>query len=398
MYETESDFVLRMEEYLKNTIVIIPTYNNAATVGDVIRRTLPYGLPVLVVNDGSTDNTRDVLAQFPEIRVIHFPKNKGKGAALKTGLKTAAKENFRYAVTLDSDGQHYPEDIPVFLEEIEKMPDALLVGARNLQADNMPGKNSFANKFSNFWFRVETGKKMEDTQSGYRLYPLEKIKNLTLFTGKYEFELEVIVQSAWRGVNVRNVPVRVYYPPEGERVSHFHPWRDFTRISLLNTVLVLVALLWYYPWKTVRSLTKENIRKFIRNNITHSTESNERIAGAVMLGVFMGIVPVWGYQMALAFLLAHLLKLNKVITLVASNISIPPMIPLILFGSYATGAWLLGRALNFSVENMSVEFVMNSLVQYVLGSIVFAVACGLAAGLVCYTLLIIFRKPKTAVL
>ncbi len=387
-----------MEEHLKNTIIIIPTYNNATTVGGVIKRTLPFGLPILVVNDGSTDNTPEVLSQFPEVRVIHLLKNKGKGAALKAGLKTAAKENFRYAITLDSDGQHYPEDIPVFLNEIEKTPDALLVGSRNLQAVNMPGKNTFANKFSNFWFRIETGKKMGDTQSGYRLYPLEKIKNLKLFTGKYEFELEIIVQSAWRGVNVRNVPVRVYYPPEGERVSHFHPWRDFTRISLLNTVLVLIALLWYYPWKTVRSLTKENIRKFIRNNITHSTESNGRIAGAVMLGVFMGIVPVWGYQMMIAFLLAHLLKLNKVITLVASNISIPPMIPIILFGSYATGARLLGRALNFSVENMSLEFVMSSLLQYVLGSIVFAMACGLVAGLLCYMLLIIFRKPKTAVL
>ena len=387
-----------MEGYLKNTIVIIPTYNNASTVGDVINRTLSFGFTVMVVNDGSTDNTPEILAQFPEIRVIHFPTNKGKGAALKAGLKTATQEGFRYAITLDSDGQHFPEDIPVFLREIEKTPDALLVGARNLQADNMPGKNSFANKFSNFWYRIETGKKMEDTQSGYRLYPLEKIKNLRLFTGKYEFELEVIVQSAWKGVNVRNVPIRVYYPPEGERVSHFHPWRDFTRISLLNTVLVFVALLWYYPWKTVRSLTKENIRKFIRNNITHSSESNGRITGAVMLGVFMGIVPVWGYQMMIAFLLAHLLKLNKVITLVASNISIPPMIPFILFGSYATGARMLGRTLNFSVDNMSLEFVMNSLLQYVLGSIVFAVACSLLAGVICYPLLIIFRKPKTAVL
>ena len=387
-----------MEGYLKNTIVIIPTYNNAVTLGDVIKRTLPFGLPILVVNDGSTDNTAEVLTQFPEICVIHFPKNRGKGAALKVGLKTAAKEDFRYAITLDSDGQHYPEDIPIFLEEIEKTPDALLVGARNLQADNMPGKNSFANKFSNFWYWIETGKKMEDTQSGYRLYPLEKIKNLKLFTGKYEFELEIIVQSAWKGVHVRNVSVRVYYPPEGERVSHFNPWRDFTRISLLNTVLVLVALLWYYPWKTLRSLTKENIRKFIRNNITHSTESNARISSAVMLGVFMDIVPVWGYQMAIAFLLAHLLKLNKVITLVASNISIPPMIPFILFGSYASGACLLGRTLNFSIENMSFEFVMSSLLQYLLGSIVFAVVCGLLAGLICYMLLIIFRKPKTVVL
>lgn len=383
-----------MENPTENIIVIIPTYNNAGTVGDVIRRTQDFGLPVLVVNDGSTDNTADVLAQFPQITTIHFPKNKGKGAALKTALKSAGEKGFRYAITLDADGQHFPEDIPVFLEEIEKTPHALLIGARNLQADNMPGKNTFANKFSNFWFRIETGKKMQDTQSGYRLYPLEKIRGMKFFTGKYEFELEIIVQSAWCGIDVRNIPIRVYYPPEEERVSHFHPWRDFTRISLLNTVLVFVALLWYYPWKTVRSLTKENIRKFIRENITHSPESNERITGAVMLGIFMGIIPIWGYQMITAFLLAHLLKLNKVITLVASNISIPPMIPFILFGSYATGAWLLDKPLNFSIDAMSLEFVMSSLLQYILGSVVFAVICSLVIGLISYVLLKIFRKPK----
>jgi len=384
-----------MENNISNTIVIIPTFNNAGTVGDIISRTLKFGLPVLVVNDGSTDNTEMVLEQFPSISTIHFQKNKGKGSALKTALKQADKQGFRYAITIDADGQHFPEDIPVFLEGIKATPDALLIGARNLQADNMPGKNTFANKFSNFWYKIETGKKMEDTQSGYRLYPLNKIKGMKFFTGKYEFELEIIVKSAWRGIDVRNVPVHVYYPPKEEHISHFRPWRDFTRISLLNTVLVLIALLWYYPWKTVRSLNKENIRKFIRNNITHSPESSERITAAVMLGVFMGIVPIWGYQMAAAFLLAHVLKLNKVITLVASNISIPPMIPFILFGSYATGAWILGRPLDFSVDNMSLEFVMNSILQYVLGSIVFAVVCSLVLGLIFYVLIKVFRKPKT---
>lgn len=396
MYEAKSNYIFLMEKQdNKNIVVIIPTFNNAETVGDIISRTQKFGLPIWVVNDGSTDGTKSVLEQFADIEIIHFPKNRGKGAALKTALKQAGQKDYRYAITLDADGQHYPEDISVFLTEIEQKPDALLIGARNLQADNMPGKNTFANKFSNFWYRIETGKKMQDTQSGFRLYPLNKMRGMAFFTGKYEFELEVIVQSAWRGIDVRNIPVRVYYPPEEERVSHFRPWRDFTRISLLNTVLVLIALLWYYPWKAVRSLTKENIRKFIRTNITHSPESNARITSAIMLGIFMGIVPIWGYQMAVAFLLAHLLKLNKVITLVASNISIPPMIPFILFGSYATGAWLLSRPLNFSVQTISMEFVMNSLFQYVVGSVAFAIICSLLAGLVSFALLTVFRRPKT---
>ncbi len=387
-----------MEKNRANTIVIIPTYNNAKTLGNVIERALLHNLPLLVINDGSTDDTRNVLSQFTNVQIINLEKNQGKGVALKTALRWAIEQNYRYAVTLDSDGQHYPEDISVFLNEIEQSPDTLIVGARNLQAENMPAKNTFANKFSNFWFRIETGIKMNDTQSGYRLYPLHKLKGLKFFTGRYEFELEILVRAAWQGIEVTNVPIRVYYPPVEERISHFRPLRDFMRLSLLNTVLVFFALFAYYPWKALRSLTRENIRRFIRNNITHSSESNARITGAIMLGIFMGIIPVWGYQMALAFLLAHLLKLNKVVTLVASNISIPPMIPVILFGSYATGAWILGNPIDFSMRKMSLEFVMNSLWQYLLGSVIFAAICSLLIGLIGYILLEIFRKQQTSTL
>lgn len=387
-----------MEKDRANTIVIIPTYNNAKTLGNVIERALLHNLPLLVINDGSTDDTRNVLSQFANIQIINLEKNQGKGVALKTALRWAIEQNYRYAVTLDSDGQHYPEDISVFLSEIEQSPDTLLVGSRNLQAENMPAKNTFANKFSNFWFRIETGIKMNDTQSGYRLYPLHKLKGLKFFTGRYEFELEILVRAAWQGIEVTNVPIRVYYPPVEERISHFRPLRDFMRLSLLNTVLVFFAVFAYYPWKALRSLTGENIRRFIRNNITHSSESNARITGAIMLGIFMGIIPVWGYQMALAFLLAHLLKLNKIVTLVASNISIPPMIPVILFGSYATGAWILGNPIDFSMRKMSLEFVMNSLWQYLLGSVIFAAICSLLFGLIGYILLEIFRKQQTSTL
>lgn len=115
-----------------------------------------------------------------------------------------------------------------------------------------------------------------------------------------------------------------------------------------------------------------------------------------MFGVFMGIVPVWGYQMILAGVLVHLLGLNKVITIVASNISIPPMIPFLLFGSYATGGWILDRPVTLSLHEVTFETVKNSLLQYLAGSMVFAVICGLLAGVVCLILLSLFRKPERA--
>lgn len=155
-------------------VVIIPTYNNEKTLTTVIEDVLFYVEDIIVVNDGSTDSTPTLLENYPNLHIITHPTNKGKGTALKNGLKQAKAAGYRYAITIDSDGQHFASDIPIFMEEIEKEPDTLLVGARNLTSDNMPGKNTFANKFSNFWFKLETGVKLQDTQSGYRLYPLHK--------------------------------------------------------------------------------------------------------------------------------------------------------------------------------------------------------------------------------
>lgn len=236
-------------------VVIIPTYNNDKTLGDVVAEVLEYASDVIVVNDGSTDRTEEVLRNFPSVRVIRHERNKGKGSALKNGLSQAKKSGYRVAITIDSDGQHYPSDLPLFIEAAEQNPDALYVGARNIESENMPGKNTFANKFSNFWYRLETGIALPDTQSGYRLYPLKKMNvDRFWYTAKYEFELEALVFAAWGGVEVRSIPIRVYYPPQEERVSHFRPMRDFTRISVLNTLLVLLRVFWIFPRNLVRAL------------------------------------------------------------------------------------------------------------------------------------------------
>ena len=314
-------------------IVIIPSYNNGKTLAEVIASVRFYAPEILVVNDGSTDETPEILNQEANLHIITHPVNQGKGVALKHGLSFAKKQGFRYAITIDSDGQHFASDIPVLIEAIEKEPDTLLVGSRNLTSDNMPGKNTFANKFSNFWFTLETGIKLQDTQSGYRLYPIQRMNvDKWYYTAKYEFELEALVFAAWGGIPVKNIPVHVYYPPQEERVSHFRPFRDFTRISILNTILVLVTFLWIVPRNFFRKLTWKNCKQFFSNHITHSPESNPRITAAIMLGVFMGIVPAWGYQMLITLFLAHLFRLNKVIAIVAANISIPPMIPFLLYG------------------------------------------------------------------
>lgn len=239
--------------YEPDFCIIIPTYNNDRTIIQVLKRVLLFAQQVIVVDDGSTDHTGKLLkdAQLP-ITLIRYEKNKGKGYALKTGFFKALELGFTYAITIDSDGQHFPEDIPLFVEAIRKHPNALIVGSRNLKSDNMPKMNTFANKFSNFWFYIQTGWPLEDTQSGFRGYPLKSLTDLNYVTNRYEAELEFLVLSAWHGVELYAIPIRVYYPPEEERVSHFHPIADFFRISLLNTVLCIGTVLYGLPLKMLR--------------------------------------------------------------------------------------------------------------------------------------------------
>lgn len=264
-------FVLRPAS---DVCAVIPTYNNAATVADVVRRTLAQVRDVIVVNDGSTDATLAALAALgirpdaadaplgaPSATLVSYAANRGKGGALRAGLERAATLGFRYALTLDADGQHYPEDIPALLEAHAGRPDALVVGSRGLVHDNMPRRSTFANRFSNFWFALQTWQPLPDTQTGFRLYPLDGglLRSLRWLTARYEAELELLVLAAWRGTRLVPVSIRVYYPPAAERVSHFRPLRDFARISVLNTVLCLLMLVYGWPRVIWFRLTKPKV-------------------------------------------------------------------------------------------------------------------------------------------
>ena len=233
--------------------VVMPTYNNAGTLRDVVERTLQFCPDVIVVNDGCSDTSAEILASFGDkITVVDYGKNRGKGYALKQGFKKAKDLGFDYAISIDSDGQHFPEDIPLFIKTLETHPNALIVGSRNLNEQNMPGKNTFANKFSNFWFKVQTGVNLPDTQTGYRLYPLKNLPNLRLLTSRYQAELELLVGAAWRGTDLIPIKINVFYPKAEERVTHFRPFWDFLRISVLNTFLCILAVVYGLPSRFIR--------------------------------------------------------------------------------------------------------------------------------------------------
>ena len=377
--------------------VLIPTYNNAGTLGAVLNDVLTYTPHIIVVNDGSTDETNTVLAQFPSLQVVSYNPNRGKGIALRRGFAHAVKQGYDYVITMDADGQHFASDLPSMLEQAEIRPGTLVIGARNLHQENMPGKSTSANKVSNFWFRVTTGLKGPDTQSGYRLYPLFRMRKMRFFCTKYEFEIEVLVRSAWKGIKVDWVPVKVYYPPPEERVSHFRPVPDVTRITILNTVLVLITFLYIKPRDLVRFLLKkENWKKIWKEEVLKADESNARKAAAIGFGVFMGIIPIWGFQLLAAILLSIKFKLNKALVLLSAHISTPPLTPFILFASFLTGRIWMGqtsRDLIFS-NGITFETVKDNMLQYVYGSITLAILGGLLVWMVSWAVLALFRKEK----
>ncbi|MDR2692214.1 MAG: glycosyltransferase family 2 protein [Dysgonamonadaceae bacterium] len=243
--------------------IIIPTYNNMLYLPEVIdsvseaisatpRDRTPSIERIIVVNDGSTDDTERILQRYARITLVSCPQNKGKGYALRLGFDKAEAMGYRYAITMDSDGQHSACDLSLFERAVWLYPDSMIIGSRHFNRQNMPKKNMFANRFSNFWFMLQTGRYLPDTQTGFRLYPLKKMKGLRPFTSRYEAELELLVRAAWKNIPQIPVPVQAVYYAADKRITHFRPLIDFLRISLLNTFLCFLAVVYGYPSRFIR--------------------------------------------------------------------------------------------------------------------------------------------------
>ncbi len=378
-----------------NGCIVLPTYNNKRTLSNVLERVLDVvgeKATVIVVNDGCTDGSAEILKSFEDrIVLLNNEQNRGKGYSLRRGLRKAIELGFDHALTIDSDGQHFPEDIPLLVEKAKEHPGSVIMGSRNMEQDGVPGKSSFGNRFSNFWFKLETWITLPDTQTGFRIYPLKPMKRMRFFTTKFEFEIEVIVRLAWKKVAFHPVAIRVKYDPE-ERVSHFRPGRDFFRISVLNSVLVFGALFYYYP---KRFFSVDTLR-LIRDEAVKPQESNMRKAVSLGFGCFMGIVPIWGFQLLIGIPLAVLFRLNKVLFVAAANVSIPPMIPVIIYGSLVTGQLFINGEVDHSaIMSFTLEDVSNNLYQYLIGATLLASASFVVVFSLSFALLKLFRRePK----
>lgn len=223
------------------TAVIIPVYNHAQRIKTVIRQALALGFPVIVVDDGSTDKTAEILKTISGITVVRHPVNQGKGAALLSGFAEAAKRNCAWVLTIDGDGQHRPEDAPSLLkaQQAAKEAKVIVVGSRmGMAGENVPWTSRFGRGFSNFWVWVSGGPRITDSQSGFRLYPLPESLHLGTTARRYQFEVEILVRAKRQGIDTIEAPVQVVYQPKGERISHFRPWPDFKRNSATFSRLI----------------------------------------------------------------------------------------------------------------------------------------------------------------
>ena len=227
-----------MTDNRADVAALIPAYQAEATIACVVAGTRTQIGRVLVVDDGSADAT-GVRAAAAGADVIAHGVNRGKGAALLTGLDALASAGVARVLTLDADGQHLPTEIPALMAASDASPDAIVVGVRRKEGQPIAAINQLGNWIADGLLELIAGRTLPDTQSGFRVYPVSKTLALGVQGARYDFETEVLLRAAREGIDIVGVPVAVYYPPVEERISHFRPWEDTLRI-----IGSVVRLLW----------------------------------------------------------------------------------------------------------------------------------------------------------
>ncbi len=367
------------------TAVIVPTYNNVLTISGVISDVKRYVPDVIVVNDGSTDNTGELLRKEDGITLIEFSQNRGKGAALKEAFRVAREKGFTHAITVDADGQHLADDIPLFLDKIKEDPSALYIGDRIIPVEGgtpQPARSRIGRRFGAFWYKAYTGIYVRDTQSGFRSYPLEKIAPIPCSGQRYEFEIEILICAAWNSIPVKSIPVHLLYQPPAQRVSHFRPVRDFFRISKVNSKAAISRL--FLPKKLIQSGgldLKGKVVSLVLNELRANT-TPPKAAFSLAFGVFMGISPTHGFQVITLLALSFIFRLNRPLALLGVSVSSAPLLPFWIAAGVWTGkifvpAAMISSILTFLKLSSDNGFI-TGFVQWVIGSIVLAVVFAVA--------------------
>ncbi len=378
-----------------SVLLAIPTFNNRDTLRDVVEDALSTGLPVLVVNDGSTDGGCETLDDLPVHRVDSTDNarpersegrgiNRGKGAAIVAAGRWAETHGFTHVITLDADGQHDPREVGRFLERIQRSPQAIIIGKRDFPAAQAPRSSRFGRRFSNFWLKVACGISLPDSQSGFRAYPVPILRQVKCASHRFDFEIEILVRSVWAGATLDTVDISVRYDEQTRRSSRFRPWLDNARISLTYTRLVLRN---FAPWphKTLIEDPRTGEGRLSLKRLRHSWEillrestTPREMSAAAMLGIFLGTLPLIACHSVIIIFCATRLRLNRLIALNVSHICAPPFVPALAIevGFFVrNGRWLT----DFSVQTLGRE-IHQRLLDYLIGSMIVGPILALAAG------------------
>lgn len=407
-------------------VVVVPTYDNAQTLAGVLSAVDSLGLPLIVVDDGSTDTTAEILSTWfdSETRGSHrrlaHSKNCGKAAALRTGFIAAREAEFTHAVTIDSDGQLDAGEIPVLLDAARLHPASLVVGVRDVTAADYPSKSRWGRLFSNAAVKLECGARVSDSQCGFRVYPLGLVEAVDCGFGRYAFETEVLTRAVWAGAGIVECPVRCRYAmPEG-RVTHFRPGLDTLHGLLLHARLLLRAMMplphphvWHDP--NGREKLERDPRPWWRRalhwinplaawrGIRAGDLRRDELAAGLAVGVFIGNLPVYGLHTVICLYTSARLHLNPHLVVVGSSLFATPPLGLVFIAvSIATGHFLLhGDLISPAALNVAGltwgQMAGRFLLEWVVGSLVVGLAMALISGAAGYAFFGLIQRRNAAV-
>lgn len=366
---------------------LVPTFNNPDTIVRVVEELRPFPGFILVVDDGSDPECAARIDAIEGIELVRHSRNRGKGAALRSGFRRARELAASHTLSFDADGQHRAKDLPELLAELHEHPEALIVGCRNLRegGERRRRKSRLLRLNSNFWVWVETGQWVGDTQSGLRVYPLQPLARLELRGLRYDFEVEVLVKFLWARGAVRSVPVQVSYGPGS--ISHFQAGPDFLRVTRLN--LWLLSLRFWLPLPLVRlgqrrgSLRAHALQALRR--LAEARGGRARTCGSLALGGLLGCAPLWGVRRRVTRALADVVRLDADLAEDACLWwALPALLPLTVYGS----CWLGGLAL--PLHTWPLQLLLGAMLLAAMASLLslFA-ACGFLLGFAA-------MRPRTA--
>ena len=231
---------------VKKIIVVVPTYNNPKTIYEVVSDIVTHNYKVIVADDGSDILVESLLdINNDNITIVRHSVNKGKGRSIISATQKAKELGYTHIVTLDGDGQHLASQIDKLVAVCDK-DDEIIIGARNFDLKNVPNGSKFGRWFSNFWACWDTGYKITDSLSGFRIYPIS-ILELPIKTDRFDWEMEVLVRHADSGKSIKEVIIECYYPISQNRVSHFRKFED--------TMAIVWVHLQILPFKWLKSFT-----------------------------------------------------------------------------------------------------------------------------------------------